>query len=31
MKRVNRIKDLSTTKQKALFQIIDGFLKSEKV
>ena len=31
MKRVNRIKNLSTTKQKALLQIIDGFLKSEKV
>ena len=31
MKRVNRIKDLPIPKQKALLQIIDGFLKSESI
>jgi len=31
MKRVNRIKELPIPKQKALLQVIDGFIKGEKL
>ena len=31
MRRVNRIKDLPIPKQKALLQVIDGFIKGEKL